>query len=202
MILVTTNGQVGLETARLLAEQGRDVRVIARRPERAAALAAVGVDVVEGDLTDRASVDRAMQGVTSVVVVSLAVLEQELAVVDSAMQSGVAHVVKITSKASADSPIARRRDQYAIEQGLLGSGLGWTRLRSNAYMQNFLMLAPSIAAPAASAPPPATAGWAWSTPATSPPSLPGSPPNPASTTARRTCRPDRKRCPAPPRQAC
>ena len=145
MILVTTTGKVGSAAARLLVEQRQDVRVIARRPEKAAALAAGGVEVVEGDLTDRASVDRAMQGVTSVVLVSLAVPEQELAVVHSAVQSGVAHVVKVTSKASADSPIARRRDQHAIEQGLLGSGLGWTLLRNNAYMQNFLVLAPSIA---------------------------------------------------------
>lgn len=145
MILVTTTGKVGSAAARLLAEQGQDVRVIARRPEKAAVLAAAGVQVAEGDLTDRASVDRAMQGVTSVVLVSPAVPEQELAAIDSAVQAGVEHVVKITSKASADSPIARRRDQHAIEQGLLGSGLGWTLLRNNAYMQNFLMLAPSIA---------------------------------------------------------
>jgi uncharacterized protein YbjT (DUF2867 family) len=53
--------------------------------------------------------------------------------------------VKITSKASADSPIARRRDQAKIESELIASGLGWTLLRNNAYMQNFLMLAPAIA---------------------------------------------------------
>jgi uncharacterized protein YbjT (DUF2867 family) len=53
--------------------------------------------------------------------------------------------VKITSKASADSPIARRRDQAEIESELIASGLGWTLLRNNAYMQNFLMLAPAIA---------------------------------------------------------
>jgi uncharacterized protein YbjT (DUF2867 family) len=53
--------------------------------------------------------------------------------------------VKITSKASADSPIARRRNQTEIENGLIASGLGYTLLRNNAYMQNFLMLAPAIA---------------------------------------------------------
>ncbi len=54
-------------------------------------------------------------------------------------------LAQITSKASADSPIARRRDQTEIENGLIVSGLGYTLLRSNAYMQNFLMLAPAIA---------------------------------------------------------
>jgi uncharacterized protein YbjT (DUF2867 family) len=63
----------------------------------------------------------------------------------STARAGVEHVVKITSKASADSPIARRRDQTEIENGLIASGLGYTLLRNNAYMQNVLMLAPAIA---------------------------------------------------------
>jgi len=54
-------------------------------------------------------------------------------------------VVKIMSKASADSPIARRRGQFEIEQGLIASGLGYTLLKNNAYMQNFLMMARAIA---------------------------------------------------------
>ena len=55
------------------------------------------------------------------------------------------HVVKITSNASADSPIARRRGQAEIEAALTASGLSHTLLRANAYMQNTLVLAPVIA---------------------------------------------------------
>jgi hypothetical protein len=86
-----------------------------------------------------------MRGASAVVLVSPAIPAQELNVVGSAAGAGVGHVVKITSKASADSPIARRRDQTEIENGLIASGLGYTLLRNNAYMQNFLMLAPAIA---------------------------------------------------------
>jgi uncharacterized protein YbjT (DUF2867 family) len=71
---------------------------------------------------------------------------QELNVIASAARAGVGHVVKASSKASADSPIARRRGQAEIEAGLAGSGLAHTVLRSNAYMQNVLALAPAIAA--------------------------------------------------------
>jgi len=53
--------------------------------------------------------------------------------------------VKIMSKASLDSPIARRRGQAEIEKGLITSGLGYTLLKNNAYMQNFLMMARGIA---------------------------------------------------------
>jgi len=92
-----------------------------------------------------ASIDDAMAGVSAVVLVSPAVPAQELNVVRSAARAGAGHVVKATSKASADSPIARRRWQAEIEAGLAASGIPHTLLRSNAYMQNVLALAPAIA---------------------------------------------------------
>ena len=77
--------------------------------------------------------------------VGSAIPAQELNVFASAARVGVGHVMKITSNASADLPIALRRDQAEIENGLIASGLGCTLPRSSAYMQNFLMLAPAIA---------------------------------------------------------
>jgi uncharacterized protein YbjT (DUF2867 family) len=145
MILVTTAGKVGAEAARLLAARGEPVRVLVRDPEKATELAEAGAEVVQGDLEDPATIDAAMQGVSAVVLVSPAIPAQELNVVASAVRAGAGHVVKITSKASADSPIARRRGQAEIEHGLIASGLGYTLLRNNAYMQNLLMAAPSIA---------------------------------------------------------
>ena len=121
------------------------MRVLVRDPEKAKALAQAGVDVAAGDLGVPATIDAAMQGVSAIVLVSLAIPAQELNVVASAARAGIGHIVKITSKASADSPIERRRDQIQIENGLIASGLGYTLLRNNAYMQNFLMLAPAIA---------------------------------------------------------
>ncbi len=87
-----------------------------------------------------------MVGVSSVVLVSPAVPAQELNVVASAAHAGAGHVVKATSKASPDSPIARRRWQAEIEGGLAASGIPHTLLRSNAYMQNVLAVGPAIAA--------------------------------------------------------
>jgi uncharacterized protein YbjT (DUF2867 family) len=145
MILVTTAGKVGSEAALLLSEQDVPVRVLTRHPEKTAALADAGVEIAVGDLDEPASIDAAMDGVTSVLLVSPAVPAQELAVVASAAQVGVGHIVKASSKASADSPIARRRWQTEIEAGLAASGIPHTLLRSNAYMQNTLMLAAVIA---------------------------------------------------------
>ena len=145
MILITTAGKVGAEAARLLAQRGEPVRVLVRDPDKGTPLAQAGAEVVEGDLEVPETIDAAMKGVSSVVLVSPAIPAQELDIVASAVRAGARHVVKITSKASADSPIARRRGQAEIENGLIASGLGYTLLRSNAYMQNFLMSAPSIA---------------------------------------------------------
>jgi uncharacterized protein YbjT (DUF2867 family) len=145
MILVTTAGKVGSEAVRLLRQRGVPVRVLVRDPAKAKELADAGAEIAVGDLDLPASIDQAMAGVTTVVLVSPAVPTQELNVVDSAARAGVGHVVKASSKASADSPIARRRGQTEIEAGLAASGLPHTLLRSNAYMQNVLMLAPAIA---------------------------------------------------------
>jgi uncharacterized protein YbjT (DUF2867 family) len=145
VILVTTAGKVGSEAVRLLRERDMPVRVLVRDPAKVTALAGAGAEVAEGDLDVPASIDDAMAGVSAVVLVSPAVPAQELNVVHSAARAGVGHVVKATSKAPADSPIARRRWQAEIEAGLAASGIPHTLLRSNAYMQNVLALAPAIA---------------------------------------------------------
>jgi uncharacterized protein YbjT (DUF2867 family) len=143
VILVTTAGKVGSEAVRLLRERDVPVRVLVRDPAKVTALAEAGAEVAGGDLDVPASIDDAMAGVSTVVLVSPAVPAQELNVVASAARAG--HVVKATSNASADSPIARRRWQAEIEAGLAASGIPHTLLRSNAYMQNVLALAPAIA---------------------------------------------------------
>jgi uncharacterized protein YbjT (DUF2867 family) len=145
VILVTTAGKVGSETVRLLRQRDMPVRVLVRDPAKARTLAEAGAEVAIGDLDVPASIDAAMTGIDTVVLVSPAVPAQELNVIGAAAREGAGHVIKATSKASADSPIARRRWQTEIEAGLAASGIPHTLLRSNAYMQNVLMLAPAIA---------------------------------------------------------
>lgn len=145
MILATgATGKVGSEAVRLLRQQGLPVRAMVRDPGKAAPLAAAGAEVAEADFDDPGSLGQALAGVDTVILVSPGVPAQELNVVASAVRQGVKHVVKVTSNASADSPIARRRAQAEIEAGLAGSGLAHTLLRANAFMQNTLALAPAI----------------------------------------------------------
>jgi putative NADH-flavin reductase len=88
MILIATAGKVGAETALLLAQRGEPVRVLVRDPEKATALAQAGAEVTQGDLEVPATIDAAMQGVSTVVLVSPAIPAQELNVVTSAVRAG------------------------------------------------------------------------------------------------------------------
>jgi uncharacterized protein YbjT (DUF2867 family) len=144
MIFVTTAGKVGSETVRILRQKEVPVGVLVRGPEKGKSLAEIGAEIVVGDLDSLPSIDEAMKGITTVVLVSPGIPAQELSVVQSAKNAGIEQVIKVTNNASADSPIARRRWQHEIEAGLLASGLHYTLLRSNAYMQNVLAFAPAI----------------------------------------------------------
>jgi nucleoside-diphosphate-sugar epimerase len=61
--LVTgATGFTGGQVARRLHRQGDQIRVVVRDPSKAADLAALGIEVVRGDLTDRASMAAAVAG--------------------------------------------------------------------------------------------------------------------------------------------
>jgi uncharacterized protein YbjT (DUF2867 family) len=147
MILVTgATGKVGSEAVRLLSAQHHPARALVRDPSRVAHRADLAdeVEIVTGHFDHPDTLDAAMAGVDTVILVSPAVPAQEIAVIDSAVRNGVTHLVKITSKASADSPVDRRRGQARIEAHLAATGLPHTLLRANAYLQNLLALAPAV----------------------------------------------------------
>ncbi|WP_331744248.1 NmrA family NAD(P)-binding protein (plasmid) [Streptomyces sp. NBC_01136] len=142
MILVTgASGNVGSEAARLLGAQHQPTRALVRDAARAPR---ADVEIITGDFERPDTLDAAMRGIETVILVSPAIPAQEIAVIASAVREGVRHIIKITSKASDDSPVERRRGQARIEAYLETSGLSYTLLRANAYMQNLLALAPVI----------------------------------------------------------
>ena len=67
-ILVTgATGFVGPKIVHELRAQGREVRALVRRPERATSLRAQGVELAAGDITDAASLGAAVAGCTHVI---------------------------------------------------------------------------------------------------------------------------------------
>jgi uncharacterized protein YbjT (DUF2867 family) len=116
MILLTGGtGNVGSEAARLLAARHQSTRALVRDPARAPH---GDIETATGDFDRPDTLDAAMRGIDTVLLVSPAVPAQEIAVIDSAVRQGVSHVIKVTSKASADSPVDRRRGQAQIEAHL------------------------------------------------------------------------------------
>ena len=129
MILVTgATGKVGSEAVRLLAARHQPTRALVRDPSRAPR---GDVEIATGDFDRPETLDAAMSGIDTVLLVSPALPAQEIAVIDSAVRQGVTRVIKVTSKASADSPVDRRRGQAQIEAHLEASGLEYTLLRPN-----------------------------------------------------------------------
>ncbi|PKV93826.1 uncharacterized protein YbjT (DUF2867 family) [Amycolatopsis echigonensis] len=136
MILVTgATGTIGSETVRLLGPVRTLVRTPTGRPGE-----------VVGDFDRPDTLDAALRGVDTLLLIGPAVADQQIAVLDRALAHGVRHVVRVTNhQAFADSPVARRREHARIDAHLKASGMAYTLLAPNFFMQNLLALAPEVA---------------------------------------------------------
>jgi uncharacterized protein YbjT (DUF2867 family) len=149
MILLTgATGKIGGETAKQLVEKGARLRALVRDEAKAADLQAAGVELVVGDIADADTVRKAMDGVEKVFLL-LPNGEQQLAwekqFTDLAVQAGVQHFVKMSSMeavATAETPIPQAH--WASEEYIRASGLNWTMVKPNFFMQNLLASAPAI----------------------------------------------------------
>lgn len=135
-------GTTGFHVVRLLHEMGIPVRAMTRSSESAARLRAEGLEAVVADLKDPASLPDALEDISSVYVASPAsphLAEHEANLVRAAAQAGIAHVVKLSVIGVArDTPIAFGRLHFEAEQAIVASGVRWTMIRPNGFMQNTL----------------------------------------------------------------
>lgn len=150
MILITgATGTNGRELAHLLAARGVAARAMVRDPGKAADLAALdGIDVVAGDFDDAASLAAALEGVERAFLVtpsSARAEAQQLGFIAAAKAAGVQQVVKLSQfAADASSPVRFLRYHAAVESVLRDSGMAWTFLRPNLFMQGLLGFAGMI----------------------------------------------------------
>ncbi|HEX6307711.1 MAG TPA: SDR family oxidoreductase [Longimicrobiales bacterium] len=147
MILVAGGtGSVGTRIVSGLREEGAPVRLLARATSNHAALERAGAEVVIGDLKDPSSLARACRGVTVLITTASAStrgddsietvdLRGNANLVDAARAAGVEHFIFVsTVGASADSPVPVFRAKGMTEQRLQASGMTWTVLQPNAFM--------------------------------------------------------------------
>jgi len=139
-------GFIGGRVARALMEQGWDVTVLARKPERAAELERAGARVAIGDITDPASLKATIPGHDAVFHLAAwyAIGVRDLArmekinvggtenVLDAATEAGIARIVHCSTIAALGTvPGGGISDETDVHQGNYGSNYEQTKLRAH-----------------------------------------------------------------------
>lgn len=142
MVLVTgVNGNVGRVLVQRLAQAGVATRALTRHPARTEVPA--GVELVEGDLTNAASLERALEGAAGLylplVAGDLANRVDLDAVMALARQARVERVTLVSSLLAQTHPESLAgRTALQGEQIVRDSGLAWTILRPWEFASNVL----------------------------------------------------------------
>lgn len=135
-------GNIGGRAARALAARGVAQRLVVRDPSRAPSLPEA--EVAQASYADFEAVRRALVGCRTVLMVSASEsatrLDEHRTFVDAAAAAGVDHLV-YTSYVGAGphATFTLARDHHATEEHIKASGMAWTFLRDNLYL-DFLPL--------------------------------------------------------------
>jgi uncharacterized protein YbjT (DUF2867 family) len=109
-----------------------------------------GVEFVRADFDDPASVRRALDGVDRAFLVTNSTERaeaQQLGFVQVARAAGLQHIVYLSQlHAAAESPVRYLRYHAVVEDAISRSGMAFTHLRPNLYMQGLLGFRGSIVA--------------------------------------------------------
>ena len=152
MILVTGGtGTTGREIISELQRVGANgVRALVRDTSKASFIRDAGFELAEGDFDRPETLDAALEGVERALLLtppSPQTFNQQRAFVEAARRAGVRGVVKFSAfGADASAPEGFGKWHGQAEDFLKSSGLAWTMLRPNFFMQNLLGQARQIAA--------------------------------------------------------
>jgi len=139
MILITgASGNVGREVLKQIAEKGVPVRAAFQSVSRTAA-APSGVEIVTMDYNQPETLRAALKGVDRVFLVGpptsdLPAMERKA--IDEIKRAGEAHIVKLSAMGGRGATFPRQHADS--EDYLASSGVPYTFLRPNGFMQNFV----------------------------------------------------------------
>jgi NADH dehydrogenase len=153
-LVIGATGLLGHEISRRLAEAGGAVRALVRPTSdqaKRAELERLGIELVEGDLKDPASLARACTGVQSVISTASSTFSRQpgdsiesvdrqgqLALVDAARKAGVEHFVFISFRENPRIQYPLGAAKRAVEQALKTSGMAYTILQASYFMEIWL----------------------------------------------------------------
>ena len=149
MILLTgATGKTGSATATELSNLNVPFRALIRSEEKRDEIEALGGEVIIGSAENRETIDQAMMGIEKLLIILPNCenqLEMEMQLVDSAKAEGVKQIVYMSSVEADEectSPIPKLH--WDTEVYIKDSGLQWTMIKPNFYMQNFIGSAKTI----------------------------------------------------------
>lgn len=135
-------GNIGSHLVDVLKKMGVSVRAGAHSQKSRQVLAAKGVEVVDIDFQDKQSIVNALKGCTkafSLSPIAPNLAEMGLNFIEAAKESGVEYVLR-SSGMGADNPLAISlgREHRKVEIALESSGLDYSIIRPNSFMQNYI----------------------------------------------------------------
>jgi NAD(P)H dehydrogenase (quinone) len=150
MIAITgATGQLGRLVIQNLLKTVPAAQIVAavRSPEKAADLAALGVQVRQADYAQPATLEAAFQGVDKLLLISSSEVgqraPQHAAVIAAAQKAGV-KLLAYTSILRADtSPLGLATEHQATEAALRASGIPFVLLRNGWYTENYTASVPA-----------------------------------------------------------
>ena len=152
ILVVGASGLLGGMIVRGLLAHGKKVRILTRGNPAVVALIAAGAEAVEGDLKDKASLSRAVEGITTVITTANAAqrhgggdgkdtfesvdLTGNQNLIDAAFAARVKQFIFTSAyTADPDSPIAFVSYKGRTEQALARSGMIYTILAPHIFME-------------------------------------------------------------------
>ena len=134
------SGTIGRQVVKDLEGQAVNVRITSRNQEVVAQLTREGKDCVYLDLDDPRTFALALAGVDRVFLLTgytVAMLTQSKTLVDAAKKAGVQHIVHVGVFAEWDTTDAHFAWHQMIEKYIEASGIAWTHLHPNMFMEVF-----------------------------------------------------------------
>ena len=140
LLIISATGNIGKELVKLLVKNGGNIRVMTRSTSSTEELNALGVELFNGDMGDTDSLKRAMNGIAKVFFATPLVpnmVQLSSNIVHAAKDCGVSHLVKISGAGAELESITLAKWHRAIEKEIEQSGMAYTFLRPNSFMQNY-----------------------------------------------------------------